>query len=267
MAVVRDLGRLEGDVLLFGGPYSNLQATQALFAAAGHIPMSNRICTGDVVAYCADALATWDLVQAGCAAIVAGNCEKQLAEGAEDCGCGFEEGSLCDLASRGWYPYAAAQMAGREARLAACPDVVVFTHEGRRYAAIHGGISDISRFIWPTCPQAVLQFEINALQGIVGDVDGVICGHCGIAFERVVNGCQWINAGVIGMPPHDGRPETRYAVLGADGARFHTLGYDAAAASSRMQEQGLTQGYEEALLTGIWPSQDVLPVGLRQRVA
>ena len=50
---VRDLGPLQGPVLIFGGPYSNLLATQAMREAAAslNIPGENVICTGDVVAY------------------------------------------------------------------------------------------------------------------------------------------------------------------------------------------------------------------------
>ena len=50
----RDLGVLDGDVLLFGGAYSNLQATWALMgqAHARAIAADHVICTGDIVAYC-----------------------------------------------------------------------------------------------------------------------------------------------------------------------------------------------------------------------
>ena len=43
-------------ILVFGGPYSNLRATQAMRARAEElgIPPSSTICTGDVVAYCAE---------------------------------------------------------------------------------------------------------------------------------------------------------------------------------------------------------------------
>ena len=43
-------------ILVFGGPYSNLRATRALIAEAHRlgIPGDRAICTGDVVAYCAE---------------------------------------------------------------------------------------------------------------------------------------------------------------------------------------------------------------------
>ena len=91
----RDLGPLEGPVLLFGGNYSNRQATEALMLRADvlGIAPSNVVCTGDVVAYCAEPQATTAAIRDWGCHVVAGNCEEQLAAAARDCACGFEAGS------------------------------------------------------------------------------------------------------------------------------------------------------------------------------
>ena len=104
---------------------------------------------------------------------------------------------------------------------------------------------------------------LAAIQAAAGPVDGVIAGHCGVAFERDISGIHWINAGAIGMPPHDGRRQTRYVTLHPDGARVHALDYDVAGAVAAMHTAGLTQGYDRALETGIWPSEDILPKEMR----
>lgn len=262
--VIRDLGELKGDVLLFGGPYSNLHAAQALFAAMSHLPITNRICTGDVVAYGADPVATSDLVFAQSGCVVAGNCEKQLAARAPDCGCGFEDGTACDLLSRGWYPYADARVTkAQRALMATCPDIATFIHAGRRAAVIHGGVTDIARFIWSASDASVFAQERAALEAHTGPLDLIIAGHSGIAFTRDIGDCMWINAGVIGMPPHDRTPRTEYAVLSAQGIALHKLTYPAEKARATMEGAGLIQGYHAALTTGIWPSEDVLPTALR----
>jgi len=265
---IRDLGALSGRVLLYGGPYSNLSAARAMmdWADAQGIAAGNRICTGDVIAYGADAAQTWDLIAAQGGCVVAGNCEKQLAEGADDCGCGFEAGTTCDLLSRGWYAHASAQL-GQRARdaMGDCADIAVFTHAGRRVAVIHGGLRDIARFVWPASPEAVFAEEIRAISDAVGSVDMVVAGHCGIAFQRRIGDVDWLNAGVIGMPPHDGRPDTRFATLDAEGrAMIHRLSYDTTLTVAAMQAAGLTQGYERALQSGLWPSEDVLPPEMRR---
>lgn len=264
---VQDLGQLDGPVLLFGGPYSNLQATLALLAQAQRleIPSTQVICTGDVVAYCGDPVETIaELRRFGCA-VVAGNCEKQLAQYQMDCGCGFDAGSTCDLLSAGWYAHADASV-GEADRvwMDGLPDIAVFSQNGTRCAVIHGGLSDISRFVWSTSEEAVFNEEIALVHKAVGPVDKVIAGHCGIPFLRRIGEVDWINAGVIGMPPNDGAPQTRYVLMQDGIARIIPLDYDHAAAAASMVQKGLTQGYDRALVSGYWPSEDVLPPALRR---
>lgn len=260
---IADFGRLTGPVALFGGPYSNLQATEAFMRETRGLPA---ICTGDVVAYGADAAETVALVRQAGWPVVAGNCERQVARGAEDCGCGFEAGSACDLLSRSWYPVALASCDETDrAWMADLPDMGVFELDGCRYAVIHGGATDISRFIWPSSPEALFAEEIAAVEAVVGRVDGIVAGHCGIAFQRRVAGRHWINAGVIGLPPHDGRPETRYAILEGGAVVIRRLVYDHEGARVAMEAKRLTQGYDRTLTTGIWPSEDVLPTAMRRQ--
>ncbi|MEM8581013.1 MAG: metallophosphoesterase family protein [Pseudomonadota bacterium] len=268
--VIRDLGQLSGTVLLYGGPYSNLAATKALLVLADEqcIPLSNRVCTGDVIAYGADAEATWALVAKAGGTVVAGNCERQLAARAEGCGCGFEEGTTCDLLSKGWYDHAQRSLSGDAlTEMAQVPDMAVFTHTGRRIAVIHGGVRNISRFLWPSGSDDEFNDEINYIEQEVGEIDVVVAGHCGLAFQRQIGSVTWLNAGVVGLPPHDGRPETRYATLDATGRIvIHRLVYDPAPTVKAMEHARLVQGYHRALETGIWPSEDVLPLPLRRAV-
>lgn len=261
-----DLGQLDGPLLLFGGPYSNLQALQALIqvAAARGMPATQMICTGDVVAYCgAPVETTARMRRLGCP-VIAGNCEVQLGQGAEDCGCGFDEGSACDLLSAGWYGHASRVLgADHRAWMAGLPDIASFTHQGARYAVIHGGVTDIARFVWATSDMAVFDAEWAAVEAAIGPVDHVIAGHCGIPFLKSLRQGQWINAGVIGMPPHDGRQQTRYAMLDGGEVQFGRLSYDVVGAARDMQRAGLPERYRRGLLSGYWPSEDVLPSDLR----
>ena len=259
----RDLGALEGPVMLFGGPYSNLQATEALMAEAARrgVAAENAICTGDVTAYCGSPAETVTMVREWGCPVVAGNCEEQLADGADDCGCGFEEGSVCDALSAEWYAFASRRISAEDRLwMAGLPKRLVFTHRGRRWAVIHGGARDVSRFIWPGQTD-VIAGEIAALESEAGPLDGVIAGHCGVAFIEEVGGKPWINAGVIGMPQNDGRAETMFAMLD-DGPTLHRLSYDAAGAAAAMS--GRASPYAAALTTGWWPSEDVLPLTLRR---
>ena len=265
---ITDLGALKGDVLLFGGPCSNLHATEALIAEARArgIPPAWMICTGDVAAYCAHPRDTVARIMALGCPVVQGNCEQQLAAGSKDCGCGFADGSECSLLSAAWYAHAAAQVTdAQRAWMASRPARLVFRHAGRRVAVIHGGARAVNAFLWEITPEPVMAAEIAALEAQVGAVDMVVAGHSGIAFHRRIGGVEWVNAGAIGMPPNNGAAATEYALLTGDGAvSLHRLDYDAAGARAAMEAAGLAQGYHAALTTGWWPSEETLPEAMRR---
>ncbi|MEO0918471.1 MAG: metallophosphoesterase [Pseudomonadota bacterium] len=259
---VRDFGPLDTPVVLFGGPYSNLAALEALATEIGERPA---ICTGDVVAYGAEPVETVNLMRSLDVRCIAGNCERQVAEGGLDCGCGFAPGSTCDRLSQAWYAHlSTACDPDTTTWLADLPEVGVFLQYDRRYAVIHGGATSINRFIWPDSPDEVFLEEITALEGLLGRIHGVIAGHSGVAFHRKIEGYQWINAGAIGLPPHDGRPETRYAVLSQGDVVIERLSYDHATTRRKMVQAGLTQGYHETMTTGLWPSEESLPLSMRR---
>jgi predicted phosphodiesterase len=256
-----------GPVLLFGGCYSNLQATRALLAEADRlgIPPDRIVCTGDVVAYAADPLATVDLVRASGMQVVMGNCEESLGLNAADCGCGFAAGSACDRLSVAWYAHADAILDdGARAWMRALPRRIDLVMGGRRLAVIHGSPTSINQFVFASAPETILR-DLIAHCGC----DGVIGGHCGIPFTRMVDGRLWHNPGAIGVPAHDGTPRVWFSILVVvdDGIeiRHLPLAYDHAAASAAMRTAGLPSGYADALETGLWPSTDVLPPAERTR--
>src|SRR4029077_14100100 len=86
--------RVDKPLMVFGGPYSNLEATRAVLDEAARLSISpgRIVCTGDVVDYGADAAATVDLVRDRVGHVVMGNCEQSLAAGSDDCGCWFPTG-------------------------------------------------------------------------------------------------------------------------------------------------------------------------------
>lgn len=247
-------------LLVFGGPYSNLQATGAMRAEARRlgIPASHIICTGDVVAYCADPEETARLVREWGIHVVAGNCEEQLANGAADCGCGFEAGSGCDRLAKDWYTYAQGRVSN-ESRgwMASLPAQLSFRYAGHPFRAIHGGLAQNNRFLFASGRDALRQ-EIGA-----AGCDVVIAGHCGLPFVEVLPEGVWFNPGAIGMPANDGTPDGWYGLVRADARglllSIHRLAYDFESAAAALRRPGHADGYAAALVTGLWPSLDVLP--------
>ena len=261
----RDLGPLDGPVLIFGGPYGNLEATQAVLAEAERraIPWSNVICTGDIPAYCAEPQACADLLRARSIPCVMGNCEEQLAADAEDCGCGFEEGTACAALSQSWFAYCRKALDPETKRwMGTLPRRIRFTLGGRRFVAIHGGVDKINRFIFPSTPESEKLAELERAAA-----DGILAGHSGLPFVQWpdARGATrlWLNAGAIGMPANDGTARVWYALLvphpRALEASLEPLVYDHARAAAKMRAAGLPEGYAAALSSGLWPSDDVLP--------
>ena len=110
-----------------------------------------------------------------------------------------------------------------------------------------------------------------ALEAAVGPVDGIVAGHSGIPFHRWIGRHHWINAGVIGLPPHDGRRQTRFALLKDNDVTFHRLAYDHAAARAAMETKGPDTGLSRnadqrhlAVRRGI--ARCLAPLGLGQWV-
>ncbi len=138
-------------LLVFGGPYSNLRAVAAMRAVAGELglPPERCICTGDVVAYCVEPEETVAAMRDWGCPVIAGNCEEQLAAGAADCGCGFEEGTECDRLAKDWYAFANARISpASRAWMAALPKTLTFTFGGLSFRVVHGGVDQINRFVF-----------------------------------------------------------------------------------------------------------------------
>ena len=163
-------------VLVFGGPYSNLQATDALRreALGRALPVTNIICTGDVVAYGADPEPTSALLQQWAIPVVAGNCEEQIAADAADCGCGFAEGSECDVLAKGWYPYANARVSKQtRAWMAGLPAAITFFTGSSQFDFPTGQIAAASVVVTIPIIVMVLIFQRRIVAGLTsGAVKG-----------------------------------------------------------------------------------------------
>ena len=252
-------------LLIFGGPYSNLRALAALRQRAGElgIPQSQAICTGDVVAYCAEPEETTQAIRDWGCHVIAGNCEEQLAEASDNCACGFEPGTECDTLAKGWYPFANARMsAASRAWMAALPKTITFTAGESNFRVIHGGVDVINRFVFAS-QRDVLAEELER-----ADADVVIAGHAGVPFIEKIGRRAWFNPGVIGMPANDGTAEVWYGLIRSEAGRIvlstHRLAYDHQSAAAAMRRCGHANGYARTLVTGLWPSLDVFPPAERK---
>lgn len=241
---------------IFGGAYGNLQATKAVLMKALELGFEPHqiIFTGDMIAYCGQPVETAALLKRSGIHLIMGNCEASLANGAEDCGCGFEQGSACDALSGEWYSFCKSRIHPATARwMGTLPRNLLVDISGFNLLCTHATPDSINRFVFPS--------SIDPRD--YGDFDGYVVGHSGIPFVAETNGKPWINSGAAGMPANDGTPRVWYATLEASTnsltVETRALEYDHASAAGVMKQAGLDNGYRQCLLTGIWPSDGVLP--------
>lgn len=249
-------------LLLFGGPYSNLPALEALRSLAEEAGFGPDavFCTGDVVAYAAEPEACVRLLRDWGCTVIMGNCEESLALDADDCGCGFEEGTACNALSANWFRYSRKHIsAGSRAWMASLPRQLRMDWQGFRLGFCHGSPERINEFVFHSTPADRKTHWLADL-----GVDVMVGGHSGLPFIQPLPNGLWLNAGAIGMPANDGSPDTWFATLLKTGndsleAALHRLSYDWRSTQERMQAAGLPAGYANALETGLWPSEEVLP--------
>ena len=251
----------DGPVLLFGGPYSNLGATETLLREAERLGIAPRqiVCTGDVAAYCGQPAKTVMAIRGSGIHVVMGNCEESLGNAAQECACGFEAGTACERLAVEWYAHASRAVgAADRAWMRELPRRLDIVVGGRRLTVIHGSVSRINRFVFASTPETEKRAEI-ALAG----TDGVIGGHSGLPFTQIVGGRLWHNPGAVGLPANDGTPRVWFSLLvpERDGIRIEhrALEYEYRREAAIMRGLDLAGGYADALETGLWPSCDVLP--------
>lgn len=258
---VKHIGTLNGNVLLFGGVYSNLQALERLIQIARdkEVDPQNCICTGDIVGYCAEPEETVRLFQEWGAQSIAGNVELQLSDGADNCGCDFTQGSLCDGFSQLWYQYAKHKLPKQAIDwMGQLPNNITFDYYQKRITVVHGSLNNVSEFIFESTPVASKKKNFETLES-----DVIIAGHSGLPFYQKIEDKLWVNAGAIGMPANDGTPRTWCILLQKTEIgieyTFHNIVYDFKKANKAMASENLTPEYAETLISGLWNNMEILP--------
>ena len=257
MPLTKDLGELSGPLFVFGGPYSNLEATRAALDEAKMlaIPSERIICTGDVTAYCGNPEETSTLIRQSGIHVVQGNCEESLAADREDCACGFDGENDCSILAVRWYAHSKMATSNQNKDwMGNLPHRLTFNFAGKKVHVLHGSDKQINEFIFQSTDPAIKRRDL-----LNTEADIIISGHSGFPFTEHVDDRIWHNAGVVGMPANDGTPRVWYSLIEAthQGISFShkSLTYDHINAIKTMMKYGLDD-YATSLESGIYPSQE-----------
>jgi len=259
--MIKDIGKISGKVLVFGGPYSNYHAVTELQRIAENMNLrpDQVICTGDTVAYCAQPQETVHTIREWGIHVIAGNVEIQLFTRGNVCGCNVGYGTLCDILSRHWYTYARNAMTSDNLEwMGALPGFLKFEIGDRKILIVHGGFDEIAEHIYHSTPWERKQDQLEK-----AGADIIIGGHCGLPFMDHHGDRAWLNGGVLGMPANDGTPRVWYLTIEVEesGLRctLHPMEYDFEKTAEKMEEVKLPKQYIQNIRTGIWPDMSQLP--------
>lgn len=258
---IKSLGNISGDLLIFGGVYSNLQSLEALkrWADEKGYPATHIFCTGDILGYCAQPVECVELIREWGIHTIAGNVELQISNREADCGCHFPGGGRCDLFSRNWYAYTRSKINDDMLQwLQTLPNYIQFTYSEKKVMLVHGSWFNTSDFIFRSTP-----WTVKVKNFVETGSDIVVGGHCGLPFADEQKGGLWLNAGVIGMPANDGTDRVWFITLHQSPDKvvykFHHYQYNNELAAERMRQNALPLSYAQTLISGIWDNCEILP--------
>ena len=126
--------------------------------------------------------------------------------------------------------------------LAALPEAIEFTHGGRSYYAVHGGLDDPMDEYVRTIEPAYLERH-----GFTHDV--LLTGQTHVPLHVPLGAQAHANPGSVGQP-RDGDPRASYLILDGPDLVFHRVAYDVAALVARMQELGFPDFLTRRLADG-----------------
>ena len=260
--VVKNIGTVQGRILVFGGVYSNLQSLQALqkYANEHNYKAENIFCTGDILGYCAQPTECIQLIKNWNIHVIAGNVELQIRNDEDNCGCDFNNGGRCDLFSRNWYSYTQSKIDTQAKEwLHSLPASIEFTLGKQKVSVVHGSWFHTAEYIFKSTDWSKKLENFTATKSNI-----ILAGHCGLPFADVQDEMYWLNAGVIGMPANDGNTNVWFLTMEDNGDtqalyQFHQLEYEYKIAADLMKQNGLPVSYANTLLTGIWDNCEILP--------
>lgn len=266
--------RIRGDVpdltrlAFFGGVYSNSRALAAAARDARAWGADARYALGDFGAFGPHPDRVFPILHDERIEAIQGNYEEALAEGAEDCRCGYTDPRDNHFAAIS-YAYTAAKTSPEWKRwMATLPKTRRLDVGGRSVLLVHGSPRRINEFLWEsTSPVAFLE---KMLADHAADV--LVCTHTGLPWRRrLPSGRLVVNCGALGRPANDGRTEVWYARLAFGGGggvevELVPVAYDHEAMARDMREERLPEEFVETIRTGWWTTcLEILPARERAR--
>jgi diadenosine tetraphosphatase ApaH/serine/threonine PP2A family protein phosphatase len=246
-------------IAVFGGTYSNPYALEAVLADAERRGCDRRFFLGDIGGFGADPNALWPLLTGGSVECIAGNYDVAIANGENDCGCGYRDLRDNEFAAIAFEHTRTHTSPALAAWMGTLPPEHRETIGGVDVHMVHGSPLGVNDFFWESLSDDQARARLEA-----SGADVVFCTHSGLPWQRWTGGRLAVNVGVIGRPANDGRRDVWYAVVdlgdGQVDVELVPVAYDWQAQAASMRAAGLPEAFVETIETGWWTScLQVLP--------
>ncbi len=253
-------------IALLGGVYSNHIALEAALADARRRGVDAIFCLGDLGAFGPNPDKVFPILTGAGVQVMQGNYDNSIGNGLADCQCGYTD-PRDNLFAKISYDYTFANTAERwKTWLRELPESIRIELGPYRVLMSHGSPRKMNEFLWEsTTPTHFLGHLFDQHQA-----DVVLATHSGIHWQREVPGDRhFVNVGVIGRPPNDGRTDVWYTILDAGQGfevEFIPVEYDHQSLADEMKSEGLPREFIDTLLTGWWTTcLEILPVKERRK--
>jgi Calcineurin-like phosphoesterase superfamily domain len=247
-------------IAVFGGIYNNHLALATAIGDARRRGAEALFCLGDLGGFGPNPDRVYPLLQENGVQVMRGNYDISLAQGLEDCGCGYTDPRDNYFAEIS-YNYTFQQTSDIHKRwLATLPDALRVQLGRYCLYMCHGSPRQVNEFLWAsTTPDCLLEKFCTDYQ-----TDVVLCTHTGIKWHRALpHDRHGINVGVLGRPENTGETHVWYTLLTADPALqvdFIPVHYDYQALAQEMRQEGLPEEFVETIVSGWWTTcLEVLP--------
>jgi predicted phosphodiesterase len=252
-------------IAVCGGVYSNPWAMRAFIDDARRRGAERLYCLGDLGGYGAEPEAIWDLLTSHDVTCIAGNYDVAIAEGADDCGCGYRDPRDQEYAQV-MYDYTLSHTSTAFAGwMGTLPTQRRESIGGSDVHFVHGSPLGLNDFWWESLPEAEHGRRVAA-----SGADVIMCTHSGLPWTRQTQGSLVINVGVLGRPANDGSTTVCYGLVdlaaGQDEARIVRLDYDWRAQAAALRQTALPREFAYTCETGWWTTcLEILPTAERSR--
>lgn len=253
-------------IAVFGGVYSNDLALAATITDARQRGAEALFCLGDLGGFGPNPDHVYPLLRQAGVQVMRGNYDISLANGLEDCGCGYTDPRDNYFAALS-YDYTLRHTSEANKRwLRTLPDVLRVQLGAYRVHMCHGSPRQVNEFLWEsTSPYGLLEKFCHDFQA-----DVILCTHTGIKWHcPLPSGRHVVNVGVIGRPENSGVTHVWYTLLTAAPTlqvEFIPVHYDYVAFARAMRREGLPEEFVETILTGWWTTcLEILPAKERAR--